>query len=50
MAESLKDVVQDSPRMGLGIPDKTKKPLSRTNAPPLELSFGFTLRGRLIPA
>ena len=32
MAKSFIDVVQDSPRTGLGIPVKTKKPpLSRTN-------------------
>ena len=30
MAKSFKDVVQDSPRTGLGIPVKTKNPLSRT--------------------
>ena len=33
MAKSFIDVVQDSPRTGLGIPVKTKKPLSRTNTP-----------------
>ena len=31
MAKSFKDVVQDSPRTGLGIPVQTKNPLSRTN-------------------
>ena len=35
MAKSFIDVVQDSPRTGLGIPVKTKKPLSRTNTPPI---------------
>ena len=34
MAESFVDVVQDSPRTGLGIPVKSKKPLYRTNTPP----------------
>ena len=34
MAESFIDVVQDSLRTGLGIPVKTKNPLSRTNTPP----------------
>ena len=50
MAKSFKDVVQDSHRMGLGIPVKTKKPLSRINTPPAEPLFGFKLRGRLVPA
>ena len=50
MARSVEDVVQDSPRMGLGIPVKTKKPLSRINAPPAEPPFSFKIRGRLIPA
>ena len=45
MAKSFKDVVQDSPRTGLGIPVKTKNPLSRTNTMPREPSFGFELRG-----
>ena len=36
MAKSFIDVVQDSPRTGLGIPVKTKKPLSRTNTRPEE--------------
>ena len=40
MAKSFIDVLQDSPRTGLGIPIWTKKPLSRTNTPP----FGFKLR------
>ena len=34
MAKSFKEVVQDSSRTGLGIPVKTKNPLSRTNTPP----------------
>ena len=50
MAKCFIDVVQDSPRTGLGIPVETKKPLSRTNIPPAEPSFGFKLRGRLVPA
>ena len=50
MAKSLIDIVQDSPRTGLGIPVKTKNPLSRTNTPPMEPPFGFKLRGRLVPA
>ena len=43
MAKSLIEVVQDSPGMGLGIPVKTKNPLSRTKTPPAEPPFGFTL-------
>ena len=31
MAKSFIDVVQDSPRTGLGIPVKNKNPLYRTN-------------------
>ena len=31
MAKSFKDVVQNSARMGLGMPVETKNPLSRTN-------------------
>ena len=50
MAKSFIDVVQDSPRTGLGIPIKTKNPLSRTNTPPAEPPFGFKLRGQLVPA
>ena len=50
MAKSFNDVVEDSPKTGLGIPVKTKKPLSGTNAPPVEPPFGFKLRGRLVPA
>ena len=37
MAKSFIDVVQDSPRTGLGIPVKTKNLLSRTNTPTAEL-------------
>ena len=33
MAESFTDVVQDSPRTGLGISAKTKNPLFRTILP-----------------
>ena len=43
MAKSFIDIVQDSPKTGLDIPVKTKKPLSRTNTPPTEPSFVFTL-------
>ena len=50
MAKYFIDVVQDSPRAGLGIPVKTKNPLSRTNTPPAEPPFGFKLRGQLIQA
>ena len=50
MAKSFKDVVQHSPRTGLGIPVETKKRLSRTNAPPAVLPFGFKLRELLVPA
>ena len=50
MAKSFQDVVQDSPRAGLGIPVKTKNPLSETNIPPAERPFGFELRGRFVPA
>ena len=50
MAKCFIDVVQDSPRTGLGIPVKIKKTLSRTNTPPTEPPFGFKLRGQLVPA
>ena len=50
MAKYFIDVVQDSPRTGLGIPVKTKKLLSRTNIPPAEPPFGFKLHGQLVPA
>ena len=50
MAKSFIDVVQDSPRTGLGIPVKTKKSLSHTNTPPAKPPFGFKLHGRLVPA
>ena len=50
MAKSFIDIVQDSPRTGLGIPVKTKKPLFRTNTPPAEPPFGFKLHGWLVPA
>ena len=36
------DIVQDSPRTGLGIPVETKHSLSRTNTPPAEPPFGFS--------
>ena len=45
MAKSFIDLVQDSPKTGLGIPVKTKNPLSRTNTPPVEPPIGFKLRG-----
>ena len=51
MVKSFIDVVQDSPRAGLGIPVKTqKKLLSRTNTPPAEPPFGFKFRRQLVPA
>ena len=50
MAKYFIDVVQDSPRSGLGIPIKTKNPLSLTNTPPAKPPFGFELRGRFVPA
>ena len=50
MAKSVIDVLQDSPRTGLGIPVKTKKPLSRTNIPTVGPPFGFKLHGRLVTA
>ena len=47
MVKSFMDVVQDSPRTGLGIPVKTKKnPLSNQYT----IHFGFKLHGRLVPA
>ena len=48
MAKSFKSVVQNPPRTGLGIPVKTESTLSRNNTPPVEPSFGFKLRGRLV--
>ena len=39
MAKSSKDLVQDSPRKGLGIPIKTKNPLSRNNTPPAKVCY-----------
>ena len=50
MAKYFKDVVQESPRTGLGIPVKTKKPLSRTNTPPTQPLYGFKVRKRLVSA
>ena len=50
MAKSFKEVAHDSPRTGLGMPIKTKKPLCRTYTPPAEPPFGFKLRGQLVPA
>ena len=43
MAKFFIDVVQDSPRTGLGIPLKPKKPLPRTSTLPTEPPFGFRL-------
>ena len=50
MKKSFIDVVQDSPKTGLGIPVETKNPLSRTNTRPMEPPFGFKLHGQLVPA
>ena len=50
MAKSFIDVVQDSSRMGLGIPVRTRIPLSQTKTLPAEPPFGFKLRVRLVPA
>ena len=50
MAKSFIDVVQGSPRTGLGIPVGTKNPLYRTNTPPVGPLFGFELRRQLVPA
>ena len=50
MAKSFIDAVQDSPRMRLGIPIKTKNALCRTNTSPAGPPFGFELHGRLVPA
>ena len=51
MAKYFIDVVQDSPRTGLGIPVETKKKtLSPINTPPAEPAFGFKLRGQLVTA
>ena len=50
MVKSFIDVVQGSPRTRLGIPFKTKNPLSGTNTPPAEPPFDFKLHGRLVPA
>ena len=41
MAKSFKNVVHDSLRTGLGIPVKTKNPLSQSNTPPVEPPFSF---------
>ena len=45
MATSFKDVVQDSPTTGLGIPVKTKKPLYRTNTSTTDPPFGINFAG-----
>ena len=50
MAKSFIDVVQDSPRTGLGIPVKTKNPLSLTKTLSAEPPFGFKLQWWLVPA
>ena len=49
MVKSFIDVVQDSSRTRLGIPFKTKKPLSRTNTPSAEPPFGFKFYRPLDP-
>ena len=45
MAKSFKDVVQDSPRTGLGIPVKTKNPLSRTTGKIVDIGSTQVLIG-----
>ena len=50
MEKSFIDVVQDSPRTGLGISVKTKQLLSCTNTPPAEPPFGFKRHGHLVQA
>ena len=50
MAKSFKDVVQDSSGTGLGLPVKTKKPLSRTNTPSAEAPFAFKIHRRFLLA
>ena len=49
MAKSFIDLVQDSPRTGLGTPVKTENPLYQNNTLPAETPFGFKLRGQLVP-
>ena len=48
MAESSLDVVQDSRGTSLGIPVKTKNPLSRTILPLAGPPFGFELHELLV--
>ena len=48
MAKSFTDVVQDSPRMGIGIPAKAKKPLSRAIFLLAGPTFRFKLLERLV--
>ena len=48
MAASFIDVVQDSSRMGLGIPVETENPLSRTIWALARTPFGFKLDERLV--
>ena len=49
MAKSFIDVVQDSPRTSLGIPAKSKNPLSRIMLPLAEPPFGIKLHEQLVP-
>ena len=48
MVKSVIDIVQNSPRTGLGIPVKTKNPVSRTNITPAEPPFGNKIDGWLV--
>ena len=49
MAKSFIEVVHDSPRTSLGIPVKTKNPLSRTTLPLTGPPFGFKLHEWMVP-
>ena len=49
MTESSINIVEDSPKTGLGIPVKTKNPLSRIKLLPTGPFFGFELGERLLP-
>ena len=46
MKKSFMDIVQNSPRTSLGIPVKSKNPLSRTMLPLAGPPFGFKLHKR----
>ena len=50
MAKSFIDVVQDSPRTGVGIPVKTKKTPLTNQYTARGTAFSFKLRGQLVPA